>query len=72
MMGHTEETANSKTAERLCLTVDEMARELGVSRPIAYELARRADFPAIRLSKRQIVIPTVALRRWLEDNASKG
>jgi len=34
----------------------------------AYELARRKDFPAIRIGRR-IVIPKAAFERWLEQAA---
>lgn len=55
--------------EKLTLTVEEMATELGISRPVAYELVKRAGFPAIRISERRIIIPVEALRNWLNKNA---
>ncbi|MEG1641324.1 MAG: helix-turn-helix domain-containing protein, partial [Ruthenibacterium sp.] len=42
---------------KLVYTVTEVAALLGVSRPIAYELASRADFPAIRISQKRIIVP---------------
>ena len=53
----------------LVLSVEELAQELGISKPIAYELARREGFPAIRISERRIIIPVDALRSWLNANA---
>ncbi|MBE6628979.1 MAG: helix-turn-helix domain-containing protein [Ruminococcaceae bacterium] len=55
--------------EKLTLSVDELAQELGISKPLAYELARREGFPAIRISERRIIIPVDALRSWLNANA---
>ena len=55
--------------EKLTLSVEEMANELGISRPIAYELIKRDGFPAIRISERRIIIPVEALRNWLNKNA---
>ena len=52
--------------ERLTMTVEEMGVALGVSRPKAYELASRADFPVIKVGKRK-VIPVDAFRRWMEQ-----
>ena len=56
-------------SEKLTLSVDELAHELGISKPLAYELARREGFPAIRISERRIIIPVDALRAWLNSNA---
>ena len=54
---------------KLVLTVEEMGEALGISRPIAYELVKREDFPAIRISERRIIIPVEALRNWLNKAA---
>ena len=55
--------------EKLTLSVEELAKELGISKPIAYELIKREGFPSIRVSERRIIIPVEPLRRWLEENA---
>lgn len=49
---------------RMTMNVHEMAHQLGVSIPKAYELAKQDGFPAIRLGKR-IIIPVDAFQRWL-------
>ncbi|MBP3396067.1 MAG: helix-turn-helix domain-containing protein [Clostridia bacterium] len=54
------------SGDKLVLSVEEMATELGISKPVAYALARREGFPAVRISERRIVVPVEALRRWLE------
>ena len=54
---------------KLTVTVNEMAKMLGVSRPIAYDLTKKKGFPAIRISERRIVIPVDALKKWLNDSA---
>ena len=52
---------------KLTLTVEELARQLNVSRTTAYNLARRKDFyPAIRIGHR-LVVSVQALCRWLEE-----
>jgi len=58
--------------EKLTLTVDEMAKSLGISRPVAYELTRREGFPAIRISERRIIIPIDSLKQWLSENCERG
>ena len=55
--------------EKLTLSVEELANELGISKPIAYELIKREGFPSIRVSERRIIIPVDALRSWLNVNA---
>lgn len=42
--------------KKLTYSVPEMAMALGVSKPKAYELVNRSDFPKIRLGKK-IVVP---------------
>jgi len=41
---------------------------LGISKPKAYELAKKESFPAIFLGKR-IIIPVDGLRKWLIENS---
>ena len=56
--------------ERRILTVPELAEHLRVSRPKAYELVAREDFPSIRIGKR-IVVPEDSYYRWLDEQATK-
>ena len=55
--------------EKLTISVEELAKELGISKPIAYELIKREGFPSLRISERRIIIPVDALRSWLNTNA---
>lgn len=50
-------------------SLKETAEVLGVSMPLVYQLARRDDFPAIRISARRIVVPSASLEAWLEKQA---
>jgi excisionase family DNA binding protein len=50
-------------------TVPEVAALLGINLPRAYELTRQPGFPAIRISRRRIIIPKEAFHRWLEQVA---
>lgn len=40
---------------RMTMTVDEMAAELNISRPTAYELVKREHFPAFHIGQRILV-----------------
>ena len=51
-------------AERLTLTVGETAHLLGISRGLAYELARSGQLPVVRLGRR-LLVPKIALERML-------
>lgn len=54
-------------ANKLTLTVDELAQQLNVSRATAYNLTRKKEFyPSIKVGHRTI-ISVQALRRWLDD-----
>ena len=54
--------------KKLGMSVAEAAGELGVSRPVMYELVNRADFPKIKVGRR-IVIPRQAFAAWLLKEA---
>ena len=58
---------NSPTKK--ALDADEVANLLGISKPIVYQLFRRADFPAVKVSARRWIVPTAALDDWLERQA---
>ena len=53
--------------ERLCLTVPEVAKKLGLSRNFTYELVKRGELPSIRLGEKRILIPKIALEKRLEE-----
>ena len=55
--------------ERPFLTVEEAGAILGISRTLAYSLAReflltRSGLPCVRLGSRRIVVPRAAFERW--------
>jgi len=50
----------------LMLSVPEVAAVLGISRAGAYELARRDDFPALKIGSR-IVVPKGNFVGWVES-----
>jgi len=53
----------------LCMGVKDVATAMGISDPVAYELAHREDFPSIRVGcngkQRKIVIPRDRFLKWL-------
>ena len=50
----------------------QLAKMLGVSRPVAYELTKREGFPAIRIGERRIIIPVDKLNEWLSREAERA
>ena len=61
--------AVSSSSERPFVTVEEAAAVLGISRTLAYNLARefltnRSGLPCVRLGSRCIVVPRAAVERW--------
>ena len=58
--------------QKRAIDVDELAEALGISKPTAYELCNREDFPAIRVTPRRIIIPVDGLQPWLEEQSGGG
>ena len=56
--------------EKATMSVQELASQLGISLPKAYELVKRPGFPVLRIGTR-ILIPVEAFREWLSDNATR-
>lgn len=52
--------------ERLTVTVEEAGRMLGISRGLAYLMAREKRLPTIRFGKR-LVVPKWAIERLLQE-----
>lgn len=52
------------SSERLTMSVEEVAKALGISRTFAYEAVHRGDIPHIKIGKRMLV-PRAALARVL-------
>ena len=53
--------------EKSVLSVQELAQQMGISLPKAYELVKEPGFPTIRIGTR-ILIPTEGFRDWLRQN----
>lgn len=52
--------------EKVLLSVDEMRKLTGFSRPMAYQVVNREDFPKIRIGRR-IMVPAKQLEKWVES-----
>lgn len=55
--------------EKKALNVPDIAQQLGISRPTAYDLCKQEGFPSITVGKR-IIIPVDAFEKWLMDAAA--
>lgn len=56
---------------RLCITVEEMGKRLGIGRVSAYDLAHSEGFPAFRVgaSGRKLLISVKGLEEWVARQA---
>ena len=61
----------TKKAERLTMSVEEAAAELGICSKNVYTLTHRADFPALRIGNR-VRISREGLRAWVKANINNG
>lgn len=55
--------------EKLTLSVEEAGKLLGVSRQIAYQLSRRADFPTLHIGRR-VLVPRKQLESWMDRHVT--
>jgi len=55
-----------KDDETLTITVAQAARMLGISRGLAYEMARQGTIPTLRFGRR-LVVPRKAIERLLQE-----
>ncbi|MCL1874112.1 MAG: helix-turn-helix domain-containing protein [Clostridiales bacterium] len=55
--------------DKLTFSVSEVAVQLGISKPLAYNLCSSAGFPALRLGRR-ILIPVDGFHKWLESQVA--
>ena len=55
--------------EKATLSVQELAAQLGISLPKAYELVKQPGFPVLKIGTR-ILIPVDAFREWLLTNSA--
>lgn len=54
--------------KKLTYSVPEVALALGISKPKAYDLVNRCDFPKIRVG-RKIVVPIQEFEHWVSAHA---
>lgn len=59
-----------KISERLCLSVPEAAALLGISRNLAYEMAKQGQLPVVKFGRR-LLVPKVALEKMLSEYSPK-
>lgn len=59
------------TAEKLTITVEEAGQLLGISRALAYEMARTGKLPTLRFGRR-LVVPRKAIDDLLQRPASQS
>lgn len=54
--------------ERIVLTVEEAARQLGIGRSLAWRLVNRGDLPSVKLG-RLVRVPKGDLEAWIHQVA---
>ena len=59
-----------RSMEKSTMSVQELAANLGISMPKAYQLVKQPGFPVIHVGSR-ILIPIEAFREWLVINSNK-
>lgn len=57
--------------DKVTMSVQEMAMQMGISLSKAYALTREADFPIVRVGKR-VLIPVSEFKVWLSVRATEN
>ncbi|MFA5367406.1 MAG: helix-turn-helix domain-containing protein [Dehalococcoidia bacterium] len=59
--------------ERLTMTIPEVAKALGISKALAYDLAKRDELPVkvLRLGQKRIFVPRIAFEKVLTDAGNR-
>ena len=57
--------------EKKVYSVTEISEMMGISKPTAYDLVNREDFPSIRVGEKRIVTPCGAFDDWLAEQVEK-
>ena len=56
------------TGEKEVISIDEVAQRLGISRNLAYNLARKKEIPGVlHLGKKRMVVSRSIFERWLKE-----
>lgn len=61
-----EKKAGVPLANRMALSITEMAQVLHISTTLAYELAKQEDFPSFYIGRHKL-INKEGLQRWIDD-----
>lgn len=67
---HPNPHGTSGQVESLVLTVKQLAEQMQISLPTAYELTNREGFPVIRVGTKKL-IPIEPLKDWLRKEAER-
>lgn len=57
--------------DKVTMSVQEMAMQMGISLSKAYALTREADFPIVRVGKR-VLVPVYEFKVWLSARATEN
>lgn len=59
-----------KNSEKMCISVKEMAKKLGIGLNAAYELVNKKSFyPSFKISDKRIVVSVEMLNRWIVEQS---
>jgi excisionase family DNA binding protein len=51
----------------LLISVPDVARQLGIAKGLAYQMARDGRLPTVRLGKRAVRVPLARLQAWIAE-----
>lgn len=57
--------------EKFTMTIEEVGKELNVSRPTAYKICNSKGFPILAIGRRKVV-PVEGFKKWIRENTNEG
>jgi len=62
-----------ENTERLTMTIPEVSKALGISKALAYDLAKRDELPVkvLRVGQKRLLVPKAAFEKVLADAGNK-
>lgn len=53
--------------KKLAVTVEQAGRMLGISRNLAYQMAKNGEIPTIKLGERRLLVPVMKLEQMVNN-----
>lgn|GEM_PF-978426 len=60
--------AKQQSEQKLAVSVEQAGQMLGISRGLAYQMAKTGELPTVRIGQRRLVVPLASLEAMLANS----